>query len=228
MDYTENLRLTVALGELSGPFRAHRTGCVVRTGSLPGRKLHPVTDRDDLLRHIRERAILRGQFTLSSGRQAGYYLDLRRVTLAGVAAPMVGRVLRELTADWSYDAVGGLTIGADPVAAAMMHAAAAEGQPIDCFVVRKDRKPHGLQRRVEGPDVAGRRVLAVEDTSTTGGSVLTAVEALREAWGNRRRGGGAGRPQHWGAPARRSRRAGVPGRLQPGRSRVGLASRRRT
>ena len=140
-----------------------------------------MTDRDDLLRHIRERAILRGQFTLASGRQADYYLDLRRVTLAGVAAPLVGRVLRELTADWSYDAVGGLTIGADPVAAAMMHAAAAEGQSLDCFVVRKDRKPHGLQRRVEGPDVSGRRVLAVEDTSTTGGSVLTAVEALREA-----------------------------------------------
>ena len=140
-----------------------------------------MSDRDDLLRHIRERAILRGRFTLASGRQADYYLDLRRVTLAGVAAPLVGRVLRELTADWSYDSVGGLTIGADPVAAAMMHAAAAEGQMLDCFVVRKDRKAHGLQRRVEGPDVAGRRVIAVEDTSTTGGSVLTAVEALQEA-----------------------------------------------
>jgi orotate phosphoribosyltransferase len=87
----------------------------------------------------------------------------------------------ELTADLEYDAVGGLTMGADPVAAAMLHAAAAQGRPLDAFVVRKEGKAHGLQRRIEGPDVAGRRVLAVEDTSTTGGSVMTAVEALREA-----------------------------------------------
>ncbi|MCH9815256.1 MAG: orotate phosphoribosyltransferase, partial [Actinomycetia bacterium] len=84
-------------------------------------------------------------------------------------------------ADLDFDAVGGLTLGADPVAAAMLHVAAATDRPLDAFVVRKSEKQHGLQRRVEGPDVAGRRVLAVEDTSTTGGSVLTAVEALREA-----------------------------------------------
>jgi orotate phosphoribosyltransferase len=89
----------------------------------------------------------------------------------------------ELTADLDYDAVGGLTLGADPVATAMLHQAAAPpgGRRIDAFVVRKEGKAHGLQRRIEGPDVAGRRVLAVEDTSTTGGSVMTAVEALREA-----------------------------------------------
>ncbi len=87
----------------------------------------------------------------------------------------------ELTADWEYDAVGGLTLGADPVAAAMLHAAAARGHELDAFVVRKQGKAHGLQRRIEGPDVAGRRVLAVEDTTTTGGSVLTAVQAQREA-----------------------------------------------
>ena len=87
----------------------------------------------------------------------------------------------ELTADLSYDAVGGLTLGADPVAAAMMHAAAAQGRKLDAFVVRKAGKEHGLQRRIEGPDVAGRRVLAVEDTSTTGNSVLTAVDVLAEA-----------------------------------------------
>jgi len=87
----------------------------------------------------------------------------------------------DLTSDWDYAAVGGLTLGADPVATAMLHAAAARGERMDAFVVRKEGKAHGLQRRIEGPDVAGRRVLAVEDTSTTGSSVLTAVEALREA-----------------------------------------------
>jgi orotate phosphoribosyltransferase len=103
------------------------------------------------------------------------------VLLAGSAAPLAGRVMLAATADLSYDAVGGLTLGADPVATAMMHAAAAQGRTLDAFVVRKQSKTHGLQRRIEGPDVGGRRVLAVEDTSTTGGSVLTAVDALMEA-----------------------------------------------
>jgi orotate phosphoribosyltransferase len=119
--------------------------------------------------------------TLSSGREADYYLDCRRITLSGTAAPLVGDVLLDLTADLSYDAVGGLTMGADPVATAMLHAAAKRGRTLDAFVVRKEAKAHGLQRQIEGPDVTGRRVLVVEDTSTTGGSPLAAVQALREA-----------------------------------------------
>jgi orotate phosphoribosyltransferase len=114
---------------------------------------------------------------LSSGQEADYYVDLRRITLHREAAPLVGRVMNEVTADWDYAAVGGLTLGADPVAAAMLHAS---GGAVDAFVVRKEGKAHGLQRRIEGPDLAGRRVLAVEDTSTTGASVLAAVKALAE------------------------------------------------
>jgi len=140
-----------------------------------------VTDRDELLQRIKDDAVVHGKVVLSSGKEADYYVDLRRVTLAANAAPLVGRVMLDVTSDWEYDAVGGLTLGADPVATAMLHAAAAQGRTLDAFVVRKEGKAHGLQRRIEGPDVAGRRVLAVEDTSTTGGSVLTAVEALREA-----------------------------------------------
>ena len=140
-----------------------------------------MSDRDALVEQIKDKAVVHGKVTLSSGNDADYYVDLRRVTLDGRAAPMIGRVMLELTRDWVYDAVGGLTLGADPVATAMLHAAAAQGRDLDAFVVRTAEKAHGLQRRVEGPDVKGRRVLAVEDTSTTGGSVLTAVEALREA-----------------------------------------------
>ncbi|MFD0683659.1 orotate phosphoribosyltransferase [Actinomadura fibrosa] len=140
-----------------------------------------MSDRDDLLKAIKEKAVVHGDFVLSSGRRASWYVDLRRVTLDGAVAPLVGRVMLDETADLDYDAVGGLTLGADPVATAMLHAAAARGRALDAFVVRKADKTHGLQRRIEGPDVAGRRVLAVEDTSTTGGSVLTAVEALRDA-----------------------------------------------
>jgi orotate phosphoribosyltransferase len=137
-----------------------------------------VSDRDDLLQLIKDLAVVHGKVTLSSGREADYYIDLRRITLHRTAAQLVGRVMCALTADWTYDAVGGLTLGADPVASAMLHAS---GGALDAFVVRKSEKQHGLQRRIEGPDVAARRVLAVEDTSTTGGSVLTAVEALRAA-----------------------------------------------
>jgi orotate phosphoribosyltransferase len=140
-----------------------------------------VADRDELLALIKELAVVRGPVTLSSGQRADWYVDLRRVTLNGRVAPLAGRVMLDVTAELSYDAVGGLTLGADPVAAAMLHAAAARGQHLDAFVVRKSEKAHGLQRRIEGPDVAGRRVLAVEDTSTTGNSVLTAVDALQEA-----------------------------------------------
>ena len=134
--------------------------------------------RDRLAELVAELAVVHGRVTLSSGREADYYVDLRRATLHHEASPLIGRLLRELTADWDFDAVGGLTLGADPVATAIMHA---PGRPIDAFVVRKEAKKHGMQRRVEGPDIVGRRVLVVEDTTTTGNSPLTAVTALREA-----------------------------------------------
>jgi orotate phosphoribosyltransferase len=140
-----------------------------------------VGDRETLRELIKKKAVVHGRVTLSSGATANWYLDLRRIALDGEAAPLVGRVMLETTSDLDYDAVGGLTLGADPVATAMLHAAAAAGRRLDAFVVRKSEKEHGLQRRIEGPDVAGRRVLAVEDTSTTGNSVLTAVAALRAA-----------------------------------------------
>lgn len=140
-----------------------------------------MSDRDDLLKEIKTKAVEHGDFTLSSGKKASFYVDLRRVTLDGRAAPLVGRVMLDLTDDLGYTAVGGLTLGADPVASAMLHAAAARGQQLDAFVVRKAVKEHGMQRRIEGPDIKGRKVLIVEDTSTTGGSPLTAVEAAREA-----------------------------------------------
>jgi orotate phosphoribosyltransferase len=140
-----------------------------------------VGDREELLQEIKQHGIVHGDFVLSSGQHANWYIDLRSVLLSGRIAPLAGRVMLDVTADLSYEAVGGLTLGADPVATAMMHAAAQRQQSLDAFVVRKADKAHGLQRRIEGPDVAGRRVLAVEDTSTTGNSVLTAVAALREA-----------------------------------------------
>jgi orotate phosphoribosyltransferase len=140
-----------------------------------------VSAKEQLREEIIKKAVVHGKVILSSGKEADYYVDLRRVTLDSTAAPLVGEVMLEMTKDLDYEAVGGLTLGADPVATAMLHAANKKGKKIDAFVVRKAEKAHGLQRRIEGPDVKGRKVLAVEDTSTTGGSVLAAVEALREA-----------------------------------------------
>ncbi|MDR2929680.1 MAG: orotate phosphoribosyltransferase [Propionibacteriaceae bacterium] len=142
-----------------------------------------MSDRRALIDAVTALAVVRGRVTLASGREADYYVDMRRVTLDGRSAPLVGSVMRELTSDWRYDAVGGLTLGADPVATAMLHSAAGAGQVLDAFVVRKQAKTHGMQRQIEGPDIAGRPVLVVEDTSTTGGSVLEAVEAVRAAGG---------------------------------------------
>ena len=127
---------------------------------------------------VKELAVVHGKVTLSSGKEADYYVDLRRATLQHEASRLIGSLLRELTADWDFVAVGGLTLGADPVATSVMHA---EGRAIDSFVVRKEAKKHGMQRRIEGADVVGQRVLVVEDTTTTGNSPLTAVSALREA-----------------------------------------------
>jgi orotate phosphoribosyltransferase len=137
--------------------------------------------KSELIEQIKQKAVVHGKVILSSGKEADYYVDLRRVTLDAVAAPLVGQAMLEATKEFDYEAVGGLTLGADPVATAMMHEAKKKGRILNSFVVRKEGKAHGLQRRIEGPDVKGKRVLAVEDTSTTGGSVLTAVEALNEA-----------------------------------------------
>ncbi len=142
--------------------------------------------RERLRELILSDAVIRGRVVLSSGREADYYIDLRRVTLHHEGAPIVGHVMLEQLTSAGFgpgqiDAVGGLTLGADPVAAALLHAAAARGRDLDAFVVRKEVKDHGMQRRIEGPDVEGKRVVVVEDTSTTGESALTAVAALREA-----------------------------------------------
>lgn len=134
------------------------------------------TRKDELAALVKELAVVHGKVTLSSGKEADYYVDLRRATLHHRASRLIGELLRELTADLDFDAVGGLTLGADPVATSIMHAS---GRDIDAFVVRKEAKKHGMQRRIEGPSISGKRVLVVEDTTTTGNSPLTAVEACR-------------------------------------------------
>ncbi|WP_110587910.1 orotate phosphoribosyltransferase [Microbacterium suaedae] len=139
-------------------------------------------DRQKLIELIKAEAVFHGDFTLSSGKKATYYVDMRKLTLDHRAAPAIGRIMADLVADIDgVVAVGGLTLGADPIANAVMHATAASEQPLDAFVVRKEPKDHGRGRQVEGAEVGGKRVVVLEDTSTTGQSALKAVEALRRA-----------------------------------------------
>ena len=122
-----------------------------------------------------------GDFTLSSGKKATYYVDMRKLTLDHRAAPAIGRLVLDIVRDLDVDAVGGLTLGADPIANAVLHASVAAGTPVDAFVVRKEPKDHGRGRQIEGAEVAGKRVVIVEDTSTTGGSPLKAAQVVKDA-----------------------------------------------
>lgn len=135
--------------------------------------------RQQLIEFISGEAVFHGDFTLTSGKKAAYYIDLRKVSLDHRVAPLIGQVMVDLIAEVAdVDAVGGLTMGADPIAAAVLHQGVARGLAYDAFVVRKEPKDHGRGKQVEGPDLAGKRVIVLEDTSTTGGSPLKAIEAL--------------------------------------------------
>lgn len=145
--------------------------------------------RRRLIELVGSLAVQRGDFTLASGKKSSYYVDMRRATLHHEAGPLVGHVMLDMLEEAGFgagvaDAVGGLTMGADPVATAIMHAAASRGLDVDAFVVRKETKDHGTKRRIEGPSIERRNVVILEDTSTTGGSPIQALEAAREAGAN--------------------------------------------
>jgi len=137
--------------------------------------------RHQLIEFIKNEAVFHGDFTLTSGKKATYYVDMRKISLDHRVAPLIGQVMLEVLAQIpDVDAVGGLTMGADPIATAVLHQGAAQGKTYDAFVVRKEPKDHGRGRQVEGPDLTGKRVVVLEDTSTTGGSPLKAIEALEK------------------------------------------------
>ncbi|MBP3222707.1 MAG: orotate phosphoribosyltransferase [Actinomycetaceae bacterium] len=147
------------------------------------------SQKERLIELVKELSVSHGDFILASGKKSSYYVDMRRATLHHEAGPLIGHVMLDMLEENGFssddiDAVGGLTMGADPVAGAIMHAAASRGLDIDSFVVRKEVKDHGMKKRIEGPDILGKNVVVVEDTSTTGGSPLKAIEAVREAGGN--------------------------------------------
>ncbi len=137
--------------------------------------------KQQLIEAIAATAVFHGDFTLTSGKKASYYIDLRKVSLDYRVAPLIGAVMVDLIAGVpDVYAVGGLTMGADPIAAAVLHQGVAAGKGYHAFVVRKEPKDHGRGRQVEGPELEGKRVIVLEDTSTTGGSPLAAIAALEK------------------------------------------------
>lgn len=143
------------------------------------------TERDELRELIRARSIRFGDFILSSGARSTYYIDARRTTMSGRGQLLIGRLgLAAIdAAGWRPDAVGGLTLGADPVAYAIAHAAALTGRELDAFTVRKEVKSYATGRRIEGGFEPGSAVVVVEDVITTGESALRAAAAVEEAGG---------------------------------------------
>lgn len=142
-------------------------------------------DQAALNRLLLERSVRRGQFTLASGRTSTYYIDCRTTTMSAEGMVLIGRMgLAAIRArGWASGSVGGLTMGADPVAYAVAAASASDPPAMDAFSVRKEAKAHGAGRRVEGNFRTGDPVVVVEDVITTGGSALTAIEAIRAEGG---------------------------------------------
>src|SRR5687768_4560540 len=144
-----------------------------------------MSDHERLVALLADRSARRGQFTLASGRVSTPYIDARMTTLTPEGLPLIGRLgLAEIAnAGWNAQAVGGLTMGADPISCAISYASSGTATPVRAFVVRKAPKAHGTAKLIEGPFNSGDRVVVIEDVITTGGSALKAISAIREAGG---------------------------------------------
>ena len=143
-------------------------------------------DRDQLIELLKQRSVRFGDFVLASGAHSQYYIDCRLTTMSGAGQLAIGPLALAAIRDagWEPDAIGGLTMGADPVAYAIASASARAGTPIDAFSVRKEAKKYGTGKRIEGNFRIGARVVGVEDVITSGGSALDAIEAIRAEGGD--------------------------------------------
>jgi len=144
-----------------------------------------MTDHSVLVTLLAERSTRRGKFTLASGKQSEYYIDARLTTMSPEGLSVIGRLGLETLrqSGWVIDAIGGLTLGADPISYAISYASAASDRPLRAFTVRKETKAHGTGKLIEGPFREGDHVAVIEDVITTGGSALRAIEAIRAARG---------------------------------------------
>ena len=135
--------------------------------------------RDELLKLVKEKAVRKGEHTLSSGKKSSYYIDGKQVTLDPQGLLLLGKTILAMLHGIQADAVGGPTLGADPIAASVSLLSSQSGRPLKAFIVRKEEKKHGTQKRIEGPELqAGDRVVVVEDVITSGKTVLEAIQEI--------------------------------------------------
>ena len=144
-----------------------------------------MSEHSTLITLLAARSAKRGQFTLASGKQSTFYIDARLTTMSpeglSTIGPLALSALRQT--GWRVDAIGGLTLGADPIAYAISYASAKSNQPLRAFTVRKELKAHGTGKLLEGPFKQGDHVAVIEDVITTGGSAIRAIDAVRAAGG---------------------------------------------
>ncbi|CAN5662661.1 orotate phosphoribosyltransferase [soil metagenome] len=145
--------------------------------------LTPMSTHERLIALLAERSVLFGEFTLASGRRSDFYIDARLSTMSPEGLRLIGEAGCAAIESWNVDSVGGLTMGADPIAYAIAYASAATAKPLRAFSVRKEAKAHGTGKRVEGPFLRGDVVAVVEDVITSGSSALSAIEAVEQAGG---------------------------------------------
>lgn len=138
--------------------------------------------KDELFQIVKRLSFKRGDFVLASGQRSSYYVDCRLTTLDGRGAFLVGHLFHNLLENLNIDAVGGMTLGADPMISSVIYRSAEVGRPISGFIVRKEAKGHGASRQLEGHIAPWMRVALVEDVVTTGGSTLKAIEAIQKAY----------------------------------------------
>jgi orotate phosphoribosyltransferase len=144
-----------------------------------------MTDQELLTSLLAERSSKKGHFILASGRQSDFYIDARLTTMSPEGLAVIGRLglLTLQQSGWRVDAIGGMTLGADPVSYAISYASADSSHPLRAFTVRKEAKTHGTGKLIEGPFSPGDKAVVIEDVITTGGSALRAIEAVRAAGG---------------------------------------------
>jgi orotate phosphoribosyltransferase len=145
--------------------------------------LTPMPTDERLVALLAEKSVLFGEFTLASGKRSDFYIDARLSTMSPEGLRLIGEAGRDALAGWNVDAIGGLTMGADPIAYAIAYASAETARPLRAFAVRKEPKVHGTGKRVEGPFKKGDVVAVIEDVITTGSSALSAIEAVQAEGG---------------------------------------------
>ena len=142
-----------------------------------------ISEDKEKLKALLKDSIVFEETTLASGKKSHYYLDARLITLSSEGVLLTAKVLLDMLQEYEVDAIGGMTMGADPIVSVVAALGCIEDTSVDAFIVRKQVKQHGRQKLIEGPSIKGKKVIVIDDVVTSGGSLLQAVDAARQSGG---------------------------------------------